>query len=228
MDAKNNLYTDFLVDVNVLFPENENAALKHLNKVRLMKYVGRGRNPFELRAKFENVLCQIDGQGLKRPKLIEDWLAGKTSSKECTIIVERHLDNLLASKPKSTTLKLLNDVKKMVFDPEILCTILQPCAHVESSIRSLHAENKRVYIVGNMDRATFYRLKCLHPELFSLFSGHFVSGEEGYVKPNPRFFTNMILHLKVNCFKSYLIDSDDNLRAASTIGLSGSRSPPRV
>jgi hypothetical protein len=47
-----------------------------------MKYTASGQNPFLLRGKFEELMVQVEGMGIKRALLFEKWLTGELTSKE--------------------------------------------------------------------------------------------------------------------------------------------------
>lgn len=214
------LYTDYLVDINTLFKENLRTALKYLDKVLLMKYISRGRNPFDLRNIFDDLTLEIEGPGLHRPLLIEKWLRGQYSSKHCHDLVCATIDNKLTLKPKSTTLRLMKDVSTITFQADKLSRIVQVNENLLKRIKALKAEGIQLYIFGNMDIQTFTLLRSLYKDIFSLMTDCYISGQCGVLKPEKVFYKSMVEKFGVNTFKTFVIDDTErDLEVARSLGL---------
>lgn len=219
------MYTDYLVDINILFKENLTVALKYLDKVLLMKYVSRGRNPFDLRKAFDDLVTEIEGFGLHRPLLIEKWLQGEYSAKQCHELVCAAIDEKLTNRPKSTTLKLMKDVSAITFQAEKLSRIVQVNDTILKRIKVLHERECRIYLFGNMDVHTYRLLRVLHKDIFSLITDCFISGEHGILKPESEFYRSMVDRLGINVFKTFLVDNTEvDLERAKFLGFFGASS----
>lgn len=216
------MYTDFLIDINALFKENMGAALKYLDKVLLMKYVSRGRNPFDLRNQFDDLTLQIEGMGLSRSLLLEKWLTGVYTGPQCHKLVNATIDTRLTIKPKSTTLKLMRDVSAITFHVDKLSKIVQLDDRVSKWINILHRQGSRIYLFGNMDLATFRALQGTYQDIFSMVTESFISGQHGILKPDKDFYQTMIAHFGINVFKTFIIDDTErDLKQARSLGISG-------
>lgn len=203
------MYTDFVVDINTLFKESNVLCFRYLDKVSLMKYTARGRNPITLRKQFEDILVEVEGPGIKRAKILERWLAGQITGRECKVIIERFVEQKLAIKPKSTTLQLLKDVAGFAFEPTVLCDVLLVDRNLLKKIVALRENGKRIHLSGNMDANTLQKLLEKNPEVKSHVTSHVVSGQIGYVKPEAKFYEHVMNTLGINPFKTYVVDGDE-------------------
>lgn len=213
------MYTDFVFDLNVVFQENHNIAVKYLNKVKLVKYTARGKTPKALRKEYENHLLALEGKGRKKPLILEKWLVGEYTWKQCHDLVTKSIERKISEKPKSTTLALLRDISVMTFNPDILKVIIVVDENVKKVIKKLHQSGKRIYLCGNMDGRTFSMLRNLHRDLFDMVIDSFVSGEVGILKPSIKYYEKMVEKFGLNPFRTYIVDCDEqDIIDANTIG----------
>ena len=215
-------YSNYVFDVNTVFQENLTLALRYLDKLKLMKYTASGKNPLLLRDKFELMLERIEGKGVKRAVILENWLSGKISGSVGKARVLEYIKSQIQEGTKNnTSLYLMMDICHLTFTSDILCEILQINKNVLRTIQRLVKEGKRVYIVGNVDINTYRLLKRKHAEVFRMFSGEYVSGETGLIKPEREFYEKMISNLGLNPFVTYIVEENmEDLEKCRQVGLS--------
>ncbi len=198
----------FIFDFNTVFKENHGLALKQLDKLKLFKYTARGRNPYDLMKKLEEFLVGINGMGVKRATVLEDWLKGNKSSVETLEFIQRCVSSRLKENPSSTTFALLNEVVEMTFKPQNLSKIMQVNNAAIEVADKLLKDNRRVYLAGNIDKDTFEYMKQQHPKTMSKFKDCFLSYECKSVKPEKEFMDVMKAKWSLQPIKTCIIDDD--------------------
>ena len=213
------MFTDYVFDLNVLFHENYSVAIRYVDKLKLVKYTARGRTPKMLRKEYEAHLRSLEGQGLRKPLILEKWLIGKYTWKQCHEIVSKSIQQLLEQRPKSTTVALMRDISEITFNPDILQNVITVDGKVRKLITDLYNDGKRIYICGNMDKRTFTLLQNVHKDVFDKVTGSFISGDVGLLKPSKDYYGMMVREFGINPFKTYIVDCDkDDLEDARAIG----------
>jgi FMN phosphatase YigB (HAD superfamily) len=222
-------YDIIVFDLNTLFVENHSIALPNLNKIDLFKYTARGHNPVDLRKRLDEFLtASTYGNGNYRNKITESWLRGSLRNEEAFFVVKKLL--LESKKGKwSTTTGLLRDVAKVAFTPDILCKVLELDKKMVKLAKAFLAQQdkdekeketkekkeKKIFLAGNLDVATFEKVKDLHKELFStdaIFTECIVSGQIGSVKPELDFYEHLRKSFNLEGQKYIILDGNKSDR----------------
>ena len=205
------LCNTIIVDFNTLFKENKQLAVKSLDKYKLLKYTARGKNPYELRREMELILEKNGGKGIKYPNLMEDWFRGKVSGDTLYKIVEDSVNEELEKNRKSSRLPLIKDVASLAFNKDNLCNILEPDEKVLKLLQKMkEIEGKKIYLVGNIDEATFRLVSEKNTFLSKFFDGIYLSYQAGFVKPEKKYFENILKKWNIHLYKSCFVDDDES------------------
>jgi FMN phosphatase YigB (HAD superfamily) len=214
------MYKHYVFDINMVFKENHGLALKHLDKMKLMKYTARGKNPKHLRQLFEEMLVGLEGNGVKRSVILEKWLVGEYTSKECKEKAMVYIEEEMKKNPKSTTMALMKDICNITFTWTILSQILVPEKEVVQKMEALKKEGKEIYLAGNMDAVTFKALREKNEKIFMNINSVYISGESGKLKPEKEFYKGMVSDLTLNAFATYVVDENkEDLEKCRETGL---------
>lgn len=214
------MYKHYVFDINMVFKENHGLALKHLDKLKLMKYTARGKNPKHLRQIFEEMLVGLEGNGVKRSVILEKWLVGEYSSQECKEKAMKHIEEEMKKNPKSTTMALMKDICNITFTWTVLSQILVAEKEVVQRMEGLKKEAKEIYLAGNMDAVTFKALRENNEKIFAIVDGVYISGQSGKLKPQKEFYKGMISELSLNAFTTYVVDENkEDLEKCRETGL---------
>ncbi len=179
---------------------------------------------FDTKAEYFKLLHQIPAesnltmhhQSEPMPQIMVDWQIGLITPKELKEKVINHIQQSNHSVPIQN---LCMTIAEFMFTPQTL-------AHSQISIRSMvrlakelkHAGYK-LFALSNWDEYSFQIMKEQHPEIFELFNGIVISGEEKIGKPSSEFYQKLIEKYKLNPSECIFIDDEIiNIQTAQEIG----------
>lgn len=160
---------------------------------------------------------KIFHNGKPMPAIMADWQIGITQGNE---IIKKINDALLTTKHPSSIKNLFAAITTFMFTPETLAASQQP---IDSMIRMAQALKKagyKLFALSNWDEQSFALVKNNHPEIFQLFDGIVISGQEKIAKPNQEFFKLLLQKYNINPTTAIFIDDEaSNITTAQSLGI---------
>ncbi|WP_033162050.1 HAD family hydrolase [Sharpea azabuensis] len=116
-----------------------------------------------------------------------------------------------------------NDIKAInfIFD-HFEEEMLQPIDDTVKAIKALKKAGYKFYILSNIHQDLFHKRTHDYHEIFSLFSGAVLSGEEHCLKPDPAIYHILFKRYNLtpsNCL--FIDDSPANIETARKLGMEG-------
>lgn len=151
-----------------------------------------------------------DDAGHPLPAIFCDYLAGVPSEQ----VLERIAETIGTS-------DALWNLAQGIFNPEIFAQSLSLIEEGVDLVYDCADQGYDLYILSNIDTATFELLKKDYPEFFELFKGSVISGECKHIKPDPVIFNDDLIK-KFKLDKSACVFIDDqqvNCDAAEKEGI---------
>jgi len=155
-------------------------------------------------------------QGKKLPQIMVDWMTGRPSS-EIKLEVLRQI----RKSPHSTAIKnLFRSITRLMFDPETLANSQTPIKPMVDLAKKLKKNGYKLYVLSNWETDSFKSLKKQHAELFNMFDGIMISGQEKMGKPNSELYTRLLEKYNLDCAQCAFIDDEvNNTQAAEKLGI---------
>lgn len=116
-----------------------------------------------------------------------------------------------------------NDIKAInfIFD-HFEEEMLQPIDDTVKAIKALKKAGYKLYILSNIHQDLYHKRAHDHQEIFSLFEGAVLSGEEHCLKPNPKIYHILFKRFNLNPSNCLFIDdSPANIETARKLGMEG-------
>lgn len=214
-------WDNFVVDIGVVFAEDQLVAAGYMDKKKVLWYFARGKNGADLKKEFETLLEGIEGIGIRKPLILEKWFTGEYESKKCLELVLPVVDTKIASNPKSTRWKLMHEIALMMFDAGKLSDVLRLDKNAMEFVRKKKREGAHVYLAGNMDKKTFEMIKLNNRDFFTYIDGYCISGIEKKLKPQVQFFATLVDKFALIPYKTVLVEKE--IADLSTIGIDAYR-----
>ena len=168
--------------------EDLTVAVKYVNKLKLIKYTGRGKNPLDLRFQAEALLAPVK----------EGWLSGKITRQAAMKQVQDHLSTL----DEGTTVDLMRDLITICFTPQMLADVLRPSEKVLRSISKRKSPNDTWVLAGNFDRDTWSQIVTKRSDLLKVFDHTFLSFHAECCTPDDMFFEKLFLTIGMHPLKT--------------------------
>lgn len=116
-----------------------------------------------------------------------------------------------------------NDIKAInfIFD-HFEEEMLQPIDDTVKAVKALKKAGYKLYILSNIHQDLFHKRAHDYHEIFSLFSGAVLSGEEHCLKPDPAIYHILFKRYNLtpsNCL--FIDDSPANIETARKLGMEG-------
>jgi Haloacid dehalogenase-like hydrolase len=223
---------------NVLFQTNMNKVLKYLGKRNLLWYmIATFNTPHAIKGVLKQKLYQImlamkkasrapamatDDDGIVLPPLMVEWLKGCVTSDyvKWTVLKAISCDKqlFLTSSEKLLIARLV----QIIFTPKLLVdTRCVNCSMVDF-LKKCKIRGYTLYVLSNWDWESFELLKSKYSELFGLFDGVMISGQEGYIKPEKDIFRLLCDRYELQPSDCWFIDDQkNNVAAAREFGMKG-------
>ena len=228
---------------DVLFEADRMGVAKELGMGNLIRYKIRERVHFKeigdlLLSRLFEVMYHLGRQqpynnGLyamnkdyELPGIFCEWQKGAIDSTTIKNSVLWHIEELNAQEWFHSKIEY-EMVKKMVqtmFDPSILAHNLKPIKKGWELLKTCKELGFKVAILSNFDRETWALLQIRYADLFEYVDEIVVSGEIGYIKPDPAIYHYIvnILYRKYditaeNCW--FIDDTPNNIIAAERLNI---------
>lgn len=211
---------------NVLAYISHTRYFGHLGTYNVASYCLDG-NPFTLKHAFFEYLDTIQphddpyhgwqSNTQKLPAIMCDWMKGSLSSQEIKAKIADHLDAHCTDESFKSIAVTLSEA---MFTPEILadCLVL----HNESIelVKLCRMLGHKTYLLSNLDIETYHAIQKKYPWFAQLFDGIVISGETGYIKPDPYIYHIMLNRFAIDPQNAVFIDDiEHNLTPARDLGI---------
>ena len=151
------------------------------------------------------------------PAIIADWQMGLHSGNEISAKIIAHLEN---TQHPAAIKSLFAAIATFMFTPKKLAASQQPIGSMIRMAQALKAAGYQLYILSNWDEHSFEILRTNNPEIFDIFDGILISGQEKIAKPNPEFFQKLLQKYNINPATAIFIDDEpNNIATARALGI---------
>ncbi|MBP6892530.1 HAD family phosphatase [Candidatus Babeliales bacterium] len=151
------------------------------------------------------------------PGIMADWQTGLQSGSEITTKITAHLET---TQHPVAIKNLFAAIATFMFTPETLAASQQPIDSMIRMAQAFKSAGYALYVLSNWDENSFNIVRANHPEIFNLFDGILVSGQEKMAKPNPEFFQKLLQKYNINPETTIFIDDEpNNIETARALGI---------
>jgi FMN phosphatase YigB (HAD superfamily) len=163
-----------------------------------------------------------DEKGRALPYLMRAWLQGTMTCHE----IRKLLNNAIELHPEWFThqseQRIAENLIKMVFTPQHFVATRKICSEGIDFIKKCKRQGHSVYALSNWDAESFELLKKQYPELFDLFDGIMISGDNHMLKPHVSFYQSLLDRYNLEPHRCWFIDDqEENVRTAQQLGING-------
>lgn len=158
-----------------------------------------------------------DGHGRELPQLFAEWLRGMKPNKELFDCVTEFANNNPDWFCHPSEKRMLIQASRTIFHPSSFLKTRKFFDEAVALIKECKERGFICYVVSNWDRESGKLMAKRNPEIFGLFDGIILSGNEQRVKPEPEIFspiTDVIPAEK--CV--FLDDQRENIEIAEQLG----------
>ncbi|HSW76640.1 MAG TPA: HAD family phosphatase [Candidatus Saccharimonadales bacterium] len=155
-------------------------------------------------------------EGKKLPQIMVDWMTGRPSS-EIRLQVLREIRR---SNHSDSVKNLFRSITRLMFNPKTFANSQKPIKPMVDLAKKLKKNGYKLYVLSNWDEESFRLLKKQNTEIFNLFDGIMISGEEKLGKPNPEIYKRLLEKYNLDCRECTFIDDEsNNTQAAQRFGI---------
>lgn len=225
--AQNSAYKTIIFDVgDVLF--STNSLTKHkliastlISNPSLLYYLIN----FDTKSEYFKFLHTIPASSKNpvfyhsepMPAIMADWQSGLITGTDALATITAHVHQ--TQHPISIK-NLFAAIASFMFTSELLAQSQQPIDSMVRLAQALKAAGYKMYVLSNWDEHSFEIVRTNNPEIFNLFDGIVVSGQEKMAKPNSEFFHCLLNRYNINPTTTVFIDDEpNNIATAKTLGI---------
>lgn len=209
-----------IFDMNgVLVKTKEQSGIKQLFAALLKDKYKKKLYAFldSLEPRCANEACACDGDGLKLPQIMCNWLKGTQSSAEILAKVDA---------AAHTTDSMIISIAHRIFEPEQFIETQKWVPESLKLVQELKEQGHKVYILSNWDTESFALMKEKYAQNFALFDGIVISGEVGLIKPHTSIYESTLSKYQIHPSNVCFIDDQSvNIQAAQLTGIHGIECP---
>jgi len=220
----------------VLFNTDKTSAFKQIGIIKVLNYLLRLHNPFQITKKLYNILdavCPLPEQAPRAltpdgsrllPKVFHDWLSGRHSpaqiSESVSLFISQHPERFASA----TEQQLIKAAAQMTFTPQSIAKIQCPVQAGVEFVKKCKKQGFDVMILSNLDAESFKLLQKKYSNVFELFKKEniFISGKMGQIKPDPAIYETL---LRDRCLDPssciFIDDQKENIESARKLGIHG-------
>lgn len=159
----------------------------------------------------------IYNKGKKMPQILNDWMTGSSTLTELKL---QTYSQVRKSNHPTALKNLFYNVAHFMFDEECIAKAQKPIAPMVKLAEELKRSGYKIYVLSNWDPYSFARIQEKHAELFQLFDGVMISGQEQISKPHPDFFNCLLERYCLQAQECIFIDDEPfNVEAAQKLGI---------
>lgn len=157
-------------------------------------------------------------QGKPLPQIWSEWMMGQHQSETLYSNAIVYINQTSYSSNKK---KILQKIIQTVFSPQKLVASQKPIKNMVKLIKGLKNHGYKLYVLSNWDKESFPLLEKKHSDIFKLFDGIMISGNEGIGKPNPKVYTKLLEQYNLKTSECIFIDDEPyNIKTAQNLGIS--------
>jgi len=220
----------------VLIDTSKSAAAQQLGLGSILMYMlSTGKGPSAIKTKLYEILHNLDHtaqnncyakdyEGQTIPALMCDWMTSAQTPKEILSIVLTAINANPEWFGNKTEQRLVRNTARLMFTPKLLAETRSFIKDGVKFAKKCKKEGHHLYILSNWDKESLLILKenKHFKEFFDLFDGIAISGEQGVMKPQAKFYKNLLKQYNLNPHESVFIDDQpENIEAAEKLGIHG-------
>lgn len=169
-----------------------------------------------------------DEKGIILPELFHQWLAGTKTPAMIKALafaaIEEHPEWFEYEVQKRIVKRMIT----MIFTPSLFAKTRKLIDGAVEFVTECKNLGYKVYVLSNWDAESIDYVHAQYPELFDLFDGICVSGNEGCTKPDPRIYKQFLKKHKLKAHECWFIDDQkNNIAGALTCGINGMICPQK-
>ncbi|MCC7414871.1 MAG: HAD family phosphatase [Epsilonproteobacteria bacterium] len=165
-----------------------------------------------------------DEFGQRLPQLMVEWMTGRLSCRSLRAICKENCALYSSWFVSPAERDLMYGMTMMMFTPHHLANTQQLLYKSLDFVRACKASGYKLYILSNWDSESFPELVKKDPDLFALFDGIVISGDCGYVKPDPAIYRHLLNTYNLDPHDTFFIDDViQNVHAARDAGMTAAQ-----
>lgn len=154
-------------------------------------------------------------QGEKMPAIMVDWQLSLASCDQIKSTVIKHIQQTDHPEPIQN---LFTAIAEFMFTPETLAASQDAITSMVRLAQELKKANYKIFALSNWDKESFELVRQKHPEIFELFNGILVSGQEQTGKPTPEFYQRLLTQHNLTASDCIFIDDEPyNIQTAQDL-----------
>lgn len=153
----------------------------------------------------------------KMPAIMVDWQLSLASCTEIKSTVIHHIQQ--TDHPVSIQ-NLFIAIAEFMFTPQILSANQNSITSMVRLAQELKKAGYQIFALSNWDKESFEIVQKNHPEIFDLFDGVLISGQEHIGKPTPEFYQRLLAQYNLMAQDCIFIDDEPfNIQAAQDLAM---------
>jgi len=163
-----------------------------------------------------------DHNGDRLPAIMCDWLLGTSKNQDILDLIDNSLENNpeLYDTPifnNKAERKAIRTIIETIFNPELFAETRSFISDGVDFAFKCKQDGHRLFILSNWDKESFEHLYNQYPEFFDIFDDIILSGNIGFIKPDPKAYNFVINKHKLNRKHCVFIDDQEkNVTAAQS------------
>ncbi len=174
-------------------------------------------NLIEPRHSDEVLAC--DEQGNLLPQCMCDLLAGRRSMEETRYIINDALEKHSAFFKNKSEKKLISAITRMMFNPKTFAKTRKLIPDTLAFIKDCKKDGHNIYGLSNWDKESG-KLVIKEFKLDKYFDGIVLSGDVGYIKPDPAIYVKLLQEHNLDPEECIFFDDcPENIETARALGM---------
>ncbi len=156
-------------------------------------------------------------QSKPMPQIMVDWQTGLTTPEE---LKNKVIAQIQGSTHPTPIQNLFIAIAEFMFSPQTLADSQIPINSMVRLAQKLKKSGYQLFALSNWDSQSFEILYKNHPEIFKLFDGILISGQEKIGKPSQEFYQALLAKHNLNPSDCIFIDDEQqNIQTAQNLGI---------
>lgn len=169
-------------------------------------------------------LFAYDEFGQRMPQMMIEWMTGRLSCRSLRAICKEKCALYSSWFASPVERDLMYGMSMMMFTPHRLVQTQQLLYKSFDFVRACKASGYKLYILSNWDPESFPELVKKYPAFLALFDGIVISGDCGYVKPDPAIYQHLLNTYNLDPQDTFFIDDViQNVQAARDAGMAAAQ-----
>ena len=164
----------------------------------------------------------LDEHGNEIPELLHMWLAGTEPLAILKEYILATIDDHSEWFNYDVEKRLIKRMITMLFTPQLFAQTRTLINGAFEFVQECKDRGYKIYVLSNWDAESIHYIYAQYPELFDLFDGICISGEEGYTKPDVRIYKKLLEKYALKAHECWFIDDQQvNITGALHCNISG-------